>query len=182
MTLPTPRFECPRVRPRPWSRFVLILLWACALVSACAQPAADPRMTPNSASPTHGISNITLETECSGCPTGQRLELHRDGRVMATTIGKARLGTADRIARSALPTRAFDALAQQLLTGGFFEMEAVYEETGLQDGAWATLTVVRNGSVRQVFRREDAGPAALKGFEAAINALQNRLAFVPDLP
>ena len=101
---------------------------------------------------------------------------------MATTTGKARLGTTERMARATLPATSFDALAQQLLAGGFFEMAPVYQEEGLQDGAWATLTVERNGTVHQVFRREEAGPAALKAFEAAISALQKRLAFVPDKP
>jgi len=115
-----------------------------------------------------------------GCRTGQRVELHRDGRAVATTTGKARLGTADRITRANLPVADFDALAQQLLAIGFFEMAPVYEEAGLQDGTWSTLTVQRSGSVHQVFRREDAGPPALKLLESAITALQNRLEFVPD--
>jgi len=126
------------------------------------------------------ISAITLESDCMGCRTGQRVELHRDGRAVATTTGKARLGTADRIARATLPAADFDALSQQLLAGGFFEMAPVYEEAGLQDGNWSTLTVQRSGSLHQVFRREDAGPPALKVWETNITALQKRLVFVPD--
>ena len=136
--------------------------------------------TASTAAAAHDISTITLERDCNGCTTGTRLELRRDGQAVATTTGKARLGTADRVARAVLPAAEFDALAQQLLAGGFFEMAEVYEEAGLQDGSWATLTVVRAGVSRQVFRREDAGPATLKAVEAAMGALQARLAFVPD--
>ena len=87
---------------------------------------------------------------------------------------------ADLVTRAELPGAEFDALAQKLLALGFFEMAAVYEEAGLQDGSWSTLTVQRSGSVHQVFRREDAGPPALKLLETAVTALQSRLAFVAD--
>lgn len=126
------------------------------------------------------ISHITLERDGTGAPTGTRLELQRGGSAVATTTGKPRLGTRDSVARAPLPAADFDRLAQQLLAAGFFEMAPVYEEAGLQDGRWATLTVVRDGVAHQVFRREDAGPAALKALEAALDALQAQLRFVPD--
>ena len=137
-------------------------------------------MTPAPAASSTLISTITLERDCNGCPTGQRLELHRDGQAVATTTGKARLRTVDSSARAALPTAEFDALARQLTAAGFFEMAEIYEEPGVQDGSWVTLTVVRAGVARQVFRREDAGPLALKAVDTAMAALQARLVFVPD--
>ncbi len=194
----TPSFEC---RPLPAKWCVGAAWFGCVMLSACAQtvaslgtnsientpmqpiptrkgtPATAPTATPAAAL---DISVITLETDCMGCPTGQRIELHRDGRAVATTTGKARLGTADLVTRAELPGAEFDALAQKLLALGFFEMAAVYEEAGLQDGSWSTLTVQRSGSVHQVFRREDAGPPALKLLETAVTALQSRLAFVAD--
>ena len=196
----TPSFECRGAAAR---QHIGAALLGCILLTACAQPAAVPSsatapplkataMTPPSAATTAAtilaataattahISAITLERDCTGCPTGTRLELHRDGRAVATSTGKARLRTADRVSRAALSAADFEALARQLLTSGYFEMAEVYEEAGLQDGSWATLTVVRDGVARQVFRREDAGPAALKTVEAAIAALQASLAFVPD--
>lgn len=183
----TPSFECRSTHLR---RCISAALFGCVMLTACAQPSAlqdanrpdTARMkpTPSSATALHGISTITLERDCNGCATGTRLELRRDGQAVATSTGKAKLGTADSVSRAALPAAEFDALAQQLVAGGFFEMAEVYEEAGLQDGSWATLTVVRTGVPRQVFRREDAGPAALKAVEAAIGALQARLAFVPD--
>ena len=183
----TPSFECRSTHLR---RGVAAALFGCVMLTACAQQSElqstkqgdTARMNVNASSATtaHGISTLTLERDCSGCATGTRLELRREGQAVATTTGKARLGTADSVARAALPAAEFDTLARQLLAGGFFEMAEVYEEAGLQDGRWATLTVVRAGAARQVFRREDAGPAALKALEAAMLALQARLAFVPD--
>ena len=176
-------------------RCVGVAFFGCMMLTACAQPGALPPpgaghssknlpMTPlpatATATATANISAITWERDCSGCATGTRLELHRDGRAVATVTGKARLRTADTVSRAGLPAAEFEALARQLLSNGFFEMADIYEEAGVQDGSWATLTVVRDGVARQVFRREDAGPAALKAVEAAVAALQARLAFVPD--
>lgn len=183
----TPSFECRSTHLR---RCVSAALFGCAVLTACAQPVARPnthqpdtaRMKPTASAATaaHGISTITLERDCNGCSTGTRLELRRGGQAVATTTGKARLRTEDSVARAALPAAEFDALAQQFVASGYFEMAEAYEEAGLQDGSWSTLTVVRGGVARQVFRREDAGPPALKALEAAVNALQARLAFVPD--
>ena len=97
-----------------------------------------------------------------------------------SALAARRLRTADSVARASLPVNEFEALVRQLMAAGFFELAEVYEEAGLQDGSWATLTVVRGGAARQVFRREDAGPASLKALETAIAALQARLVFVPD--
>lgn len=192
MAVFTPSFECRATRARRCAGAAFL---GCMMLTACAQPAVPPPpgavpslkslpMTPppatDTATATASISAITWERDCSGCATGTRLELHRDGRAVATVTGKARLGSTDTVSRAGLPAAEFEALARQLLSNGFFEMADIYEEAGLQDGSWATLTVVRNGVARQVFRREDAGPAALKAVEAAVAALQARLAFVPD--
>lgn len=193
----TPSFEC---RTNTARRQVCAALFGCVMLTACAQPAALPNtsaaspaeamsMKPASAATSatnatnatnQDISAITLERDCSGCPTGTRLELRRGGQAVATSTGKARLRTADSVARASLPVNEFEALVRQLMAAGFFELAEVYEEAGLQDGSWATLTVVRGGVARQVFRREDAGPASLKALETAIAALQARLVFVPD--
>ena len=187
----TPSFEC---RTKTARRQVCAALFGCVMLTACAQPAALPNRsaaTPAEATSmkpasdatnaiSHDISAITLERDCSGCPTGTRLELRRGGQAVATNTGKARLRTADSVARASLPVTEFEALVRQLMAAGFFELAEVYEEAGLQDGSWATLTVVRGGAARQVFRREDAGPASLKALESAIAALQARLVFVPD--
>ena len=190
----TPSFECRTNNAR---RQGCAALFGCVMLTACAQPAALPNtsaatpaeatsMKPASAATSatsatsQDISAITLERDCSGCPTGTRLELRRGGQAVATSTGKARLRTADSVSRASLPVNEFEALVRQLMAAGFFELAEVYEEAGLQDGSWATLTVVRGGVARQVFRREDAGPASLKALETAIAALQARLVFVPD--
>src|SRR6187455_1082072 len=41
------------------------------------------------------VTSITLERDCSGCATGTRLELHRDGRGTLATTGLQR-GTQDK--------------------------------------------------------------------------------------
>ena len=170
----TPSFEC---RTNTARRQVCAALFCCVLLTACAQPAALPNtsaaapaeatsMKPasdatnatNATNATsHDISAITLERDCSGCPTGTRLELRRGGQAVATNTGKARLRTADSVARASLPVTEFEALVRQLMAAGFFELAEVYEEAGMQDGSWATLTVVRGGQrqrqVRPIFCR-----------------------------
>ncbi len=185
MTSPTPSFECP-AGSRRWR--TLGVLCACFVLPACAARPADFRMTtpptttttPAAASEAGAITAITLERDCSGCATGSRVELRRDGGAVVTVTGKARLGTQDQVSRARLTPADFDALARSVTAAGFFGMPATFEEPGLQDGAWANLGVARGAVVKQVFRRDAAGPAALKSLEAAVLALQARLVFVPD--
>lgn len=136
-------------------------------------PSTTPR--PSAAS----IQHITLERDCQGCTSILRLELPRGGPAMAHQIGKARHRTADSSASAPLPAAEFEALAQALVAAGFFSMADVYQDESLADGAWATVTVRHAGGTHSVFRREDAGPEALKALEAALDALQARLHFVP---
>lgn len=180
MSLPTPSFECPAALRR---RSIIGALGGCLALAACATGTTPPRMPPQPATATTAagaITALTLERDCSGCPTGARLEVRRDGSVVATVTGKARRGTQDQASRARLPPGEFDTLAQAVLGAGFFTMAETYEEPGLQDGAWVTLGVMRGTVLKQVFRREDAGPPPLKALEAALIALQARLVFVPD--
>lgn len=183
MTLTPPSFECPAGSRR---RRILGALGACIALPACAAAPADTPMTSPrtadlaSAADVAAITVITLERDCSGCPSGSRIELRREGSAVATATGKARRGTHDRVSRARIPPGDFDTLARAVLAAGFFAMAETYEEPGLQDGAWATLGVTRGTVHKQVFRREDAGPPALQALEAAVTALQARLVFVPD--
>ncbi len=186
MTPPTPSFECPAGSGR---RRILGALCGCVVVPACAAGPADTRMTtpPTTtavatavATEAGAVTAITLERDCSGCATGSRVELRRDGSVVATVTGKARLGTQDQVSRARLAAADFDALARAVVAAGFFGMRDTFEEPGLQDGAWSNLGVARGAAVKQVFRRDEAGPAKLKSLEAAVLALQARLVFVPD--
>lgn len=179
MPSPPPSFECSAGSRR---RRILGALCGCVVLPACAAGPADKRMTPppTSAAEAGAITTITLERDCSGCATGLRLELRRDGSALATVTGKARRGTQDQVSRSRLAPADFATLARAVVAAGFFAMPETFEEPGLQDGAWATLAVARGAAVKQVLRRDEAGPAALKSLEAAVIALQARLVFVPD--
>lgn len=183
MILPTPSFEWPADHRR---RRIVVALCGGIALPACATGPADTHVTrqptPLSATAEHeaaAITAITLERDCSGCPSGSRIELHRDGRAVATVTGKARRGTQDEVSQARLAPGDFDPLARAVVAAGFFGMPDTFEEPGLQDGAWATLTVARGAASKQVFRREEAGPPALKALEAAVLALQARLAFAP---
>jgi hypothetical protein len=126
------------------------------------------------------IQRVILERDCHGCASSLRLELTRGGPAVAHTLGKARHRTLDSSTSAALPTAEFDALAQALVAAGFFAMADTYQDESLADGAWAAITVRHAGGEHRVFRREDAGPEALKALEARLDALQARLQFVPD--
>ena len=63
-------------------------------------------------SPSMNITEISLERDCSGCATGSVLVLRRDGSATLTTTGKARLGTADRVAVGRVRSEDFEQLAQ----------------------------------------------------------------------
>lgn len=180
MTLATPSFECPAGSRR---RRILGALCGCIVLPACAASPAEPRMPapPDTAAAEAGaITALTLERDCSGCASGSRIELRRDGGVVATVTGKARLGTQTQVSRARMAPADFQDLARAVVAAGFFGMPETFEEPGLQDGAWASLAVARGAAVKQVFRRDGAGPAALKSLEAAVVALQARLVFVPD--
>lgn len=153
---------CTRRRLAAWLGLALLPL-------ACAQPAAAPGDAP--------ITRIVLERHCFGCPTGERLELVRDGPARLTRQGSARHGTADEVLEGPLPRAEFERLAQAVLAAGFFSLAERYEAEGLQDGAWAQLSVQRGAQVHQVFRREQAGPPALAGLVAALEAAQARVRF-----
>lgn len=157
----------------------LLMLALCG----CASPTAGAGAGTASAG---DITHITLERDCSGCPTGSVLVLGRDGEARRVLTGKARLGTDDRRYHAPLRREDFDALARLAASGGFFRLAARHEEAGLQDGPWSTLAIARQKpgeaaeQVHEVFRRGDAGPPELKALEAAIDALGQRLQFVPD--
>ncbi len=179
MSPPTPSFECP---PGARRRRMLGALCGCLVLPACARPATQGMTATSTLSQAEAdtITAITHERDCAGCPSGSRLHLQRDGSVVATVTGKARRGTQDRVSRARLAPGDFDTLARAIVAAGFFSLAETYEEAGLQDGTWATLTVNRGTTTKQVFRREDAGPPSLKALEAAVAALQARLVFVPD--
>jgi hypothetical protein len=143
-------------------------------------PNTPARTAPAPAPSAASIQHVSLERDCHGCASALRLELPRGGPAVAHRVGKARHRTADSSTSAALPAAEFDALAQALVAAGFFAMAASYEDETLADGAWTRLTVRHASGEHSVFRREDAGPEALKALEASLDALVARLRFVPD--
>lgn len=123
------------------------------------------------------IDEITLERDCSGCPTGSRLVLRRDGLARLTTTGKARLGTQDSSRVGRVRLEDFDELARLAVALGYFDMREVYDDPETQDGAWANIGVERGGQHRQVFCRDGAEPPALRAFTTALEAVQAKIAF-----
>lgn len=142
-----------------------------ALLGGCAPVGAGPPPV---------ITEISLERDCAGCPTGSTLVLRRDGTALYTVTGKARLGTEDKVARGKVAAEDFDRLAQLAVSQGFFALEDQYEDGQNQDGGWITTGVTRGGQDKRVFRRDVAGPAALLAVETAIEALRARIQFIPE--
>lgn len=149
-----------------------------AALSGCAAQviAASAAAAPLAA----GITEIRLEAGCFGCATGSSLVLRRDGSASFTVTGNARHGTADATSRATLALADFDALAERLVMLGYFGFDETYQDPEIQDGAWAAMSVVRNGMAKSVFRRNDAGPPSLSDAASAIEAAKMRLSFVPE--
>ena len=157
---------------------------ALVLLGGCASPVAGAPASAKAGMPLNieGIQEISLERSCFGCAGPSLLVLRRDGSASLTQTGQARAGSEDRVAHGTLRSEDFDRIARLAVAGGFFEMQDVYQEPGLQDGAWSTLRVLRGTQDKRVFRREDAGPAALNEIESAIDALKARISFAPASP
>ncbi len=156
---------------------VVLLCSASPLAGANGQQAGQ--LTPPSAA---DISEIRLERDCFGCPSGQVLLLRRDGSALLTHTGKARHRTEDRIEEGALSVSEFDQLAMQAMTQGFFVLDGSYEDADLRDGAWSQLRILHRCGEKTVFSREGAGPAALRALHARIEAVQAHigLSAAPD--
>ncbi|WP_310387075.1 hypothetical protein [Roseateles sp.] len=124
------------------------------------------------------ISLISLETDCFGCSTGERLVLRRDGQASLIVTGKARHRTQDQVSVGWVGGDDFEALARLTLAQGFMALQDVYDDPQTRDGAWIIISIEHSGGkTRQVFRREGAGPAALDVIEAALQDLRGRIAF-----
>lgn len=148
---------------------------ACVLLvssAANAQPLSDDG--------TSVVRSISLERGCAGCADGSLLVLQRDGTASLTLIGNARHGTADRISHGTLKTEEFQALARLALSRRFFELNDAYADRDVLDGPWTTTRIVGDGSDKQVFSRDDAGPADLKAINEEIDRLKSKIRFVAD--
>jgi hypothetical protein len=144
-----------------------VLALSCAPPMRAAQSATAP--------PARTITEITLERDCSGCPTGSTIVLRRNGTATHSLTGKARHGTTDRSAEGEVPSRDFDELARLLVSANFFELNDEYDDPTLVDGEWAIMTAIRDGERKTVLNRNHAGPETLATLERAIDALRVRI-------
>lgn len=159
-SIPALRFGVP---------ILLSLAGALPMPSSSAAATAPPR-----------ISRIVLERTCFGCADAGRLVLRSDGSATLTEAGNARQGTVDRVSTGRFAPAEFERLAAAIVASGFFGLDDRYEDPELRDGTSTTLEVERVGvAAKQVFRREDAGPAALAAIDAAIAGLRGRIRFDP---
>jgi hypothetical protein len=155
-----------------------LALAALAAICGCMPHIADAQTA--AAASAQSITEISLERDCFGCATGSVLVLRRDGTATLTITGKARHGTESSVSTGSVRKEDFDELARLALSLGFLELNDSYEDPQLQDGAWSTTRVLRGNQDKRVFRREDAGPAALRSFEAAIERQKARIRFAAE--
>ena len=160
----------PDHRPAWFKRWLLALCWF-AYCHAVAQSPASGGLS--------AITEITLEQGCFGC-AASKLVLRRDGHASFTLSGNVRQGTVDQISVGKLRSGEFDKLARLVVSQGFFEFSDIYEDPEIQDGAWTTTGVTRGGGSKQVFRRNDAGPAGLKAIEDTLKACKETTTFVAE--
>lgn len=105
---------------------------------------------------------ISLESDCNGCPTGTRIVLMADGLVRWQRVGKARLGTVDETREGRVSTADFVTVAQLWQARRLDGMPESFADPQMQDGPWQLLRLDRaDGTQQRIFRRGDAGPAAL---------------------
>ncbi|PZP35685.1 MAG: hypothetical protein DI603_02605 [Roseateles depolymerans] len=117
-----------------------------------------------------GVRSISLERDCGGCAQAGRITLSRDDTLTWTRLGHARLGTQDQTLSGHLRPGSFSAISVLFMEKSFFSLADEYADPGLADGPWSLLIVERSdGSVKQVFRRGDAGPALLQELESAVS-------------
>lgn len=137
----------------PKLRYALLLgLGLQTALTGCAATAAPPPLP----------RQISLESDCNGCPAGTRIVLMADGRVRWQQVGKARLGTSGETRESRVTTEDFAAVAQLWQARGLGDFGAEFSDPQTQDGPWQLLRLERaDGTHQQIFRRGDAGPPAL---------------------
>lgn len=153
---------------------MVLCLWGCSGPGVGA-PTSTPAAMPV-------ITEIAIERDCFGCASGAVLVLRRDGSAQRTQVGKARHRTADVVALGRVAAADFEALARFVETQNFFAMADEYQEADVQDGPWTVLRVVRGAQEKRVFRRDEAGPDALKRIGQRIDAVALRIAFAAARP
>ncbi|MCV2370520.1 hypothetical protein [Roseateles oligotrophus] len=156
-----------------WQRVALSLAFCAASLAGGLALSAPVEPLPGGE-----IIAISMEKDCFGCSTGERLHLRRDGLASLALTGKARHRTQDETSLGAIGSDDFEALARLTLAQGFFAMQDSYEDPQIRDGAWTLIKVeCSGGTSKQVFRREREGPTALNVIESAMAELRGRIVF-----
>jgi hypothetical protein len=124
------------------------------------------------------ITQISIERDCFGCASGSLLLMRADGSAQRVQRGKARHGTVDVLARGSVRAEDFAALARLVEAQQFFAMDDEYQDPDLRDGPWTLTSVVRGAQEKRVFRRDEAGPEALKVLELRIDEMAAKITFV----
>ena len=145
------------------------LVFVAMPVIACASPASP---SPDS------IAEIGQERDCTGCETGTRVTLRRDGTATMVSTGKARFGTTDRTSQGSLKAGDFQRLAALMVSKGFFGLQDEYRDPTVADGSWVTTTAAGE-QTKTVVDSNAAGPANLKEIEDAIEAVSGSISWTP---
>lgn len=122
---------------------------------------------------TAAITEISLERNCFGCPTGSLIVLRRDGTATYTVTGDERHGTTNQVTQGKVTQKEFDRLAKMLVADGFFGLVEEYGDPEQRDGKWTAISVVRDGEQKKVTSREDAGPKCLQEIIKAVDEIGN---------
>ena len=151
---------------------MLLGLWGCTgpLVDA---PAALPSAMP----PGAPITQISIERDCFGCAGGSLLVLRADGSAQRVQRGHARHGALDVVTHGAGRAADFAALARFVQVQQFFAMADEYQDPDLRDGPWTLISVTRGDQEKRVFKRDEAGPDALKLLQSRIDAVAAGITF-----
>lgn len=132
------------------------------------------------AAPPASPRQISLESDCNGCPAGTRIVLRSDGLVRWEQLGKARRGTASESREGHVSTEDFAAVAGLWQARRLNEMGESFADPEIQDGPWQLLRLERtDGTAQQIFRRGDAGPAALAEVIDAITQTAHKAGLTP---
>jgi hypothetical protein len=146
------------------SSLILAVIFSCLPLAAGPKSSADKSVS--------GITEISLERNCFGCPTGSVLVLRKNGTATYTVTGSARHGTADQTTQGRVPKKEFAHLAQLAAAQGFFTLAEEYGDPQQQDGKWTSITIVRAGQSKKVLSRDQAGPKNLQKLVTAIEAVR----------
>ncbi len=154
---------------RAWAQCLLVGLCMCAGPLVGAPTAVSASMLP--------ISQISIERDCFGCASGALLVLRADGTAQRMQRGKARHGTQDLATAGRVRAEDFAALARLVDAQQFFTLADEYQDPDLRDGPWTIVSVVRGAQEKRVFRRDEAGPVALKLLELRIDEVAAKITF-----